>query len=119
MTYQIAKLEEIADLSRFSVSLGNVPFLPGQCLVSTLRLGREVVGFAAVQNACHAAGSWVSPEHRRNGHTYQLRKCLENEMRSKGIPLYFAVPGNDFEKELFAKYGPVSEHIVQMKRLGA
>lgn len=117
MDYSIVTNKEIADLSKFSVSLGNVPLIPHQSSASVMRLGNEIVGFAAVQSAVHTAGSWVHPDWRFQGHTYGLRKALEQHMRDHGLTVYFSIPGNDFERTLFAKYGPVSEHVVQIKEL--
>ena len=117
MEVRAATLQDVQRLSELSVSLGNVPFLPHRVTASLLVDDDEIVGFAAAQMAWHAAGSWVKEEHRRKGHTYELRHCLENELRGKGIPVYFAIPGTDFEKALFAKYGHVTEHIVQVRHL--
>jgi len=118
MKYEVIPPEQIEDLSRLSVSLGNVPFFPGQCAISVMKEGNEVLGFAAAQTATHAAGSWIHEDYRRMGHTYELRKLLEIDLWAKGIPVYFAVPQNDFEKQLFAKYGPVTEATVQIRKLG-
>ena len=115
--FEIATLDEIPDLSRLSVSLGNIPLIPGQSNASVVRMGAEIVGFAAVQAAAHTAGSWVHPDWRRQGVSRHLRIVLENDMRQRGITHYFSIPGNDFERQLFAKYGPVSEHVVQIKEL--
>lgn len=113
MEVRLATEEEIKKLSALSVRLGNVPFIPGQAIVSIMEHGdgdkKEVVGFAAVQTALHAAGSWVKEEFRRKGYTYQLRQALDNELRQRGFSVYFALPGSDFEKHLFAKYGQVTE----------
>jgi hypothetical protein len=117
MEVRIATEEEIQNLSWMSVSLGNVRFLPGQAVVALLEHDKKIVGFAAVQAAVHAAGSWVKEEFRRKGHTYELRQCLDNELRSRGIPVYFAFPNTDFEKHLFAKYGTVTEHLAQVRHL--
>jgi hypothetical protein len=119
MDCRLATEKEIQELSKLSVRLGNIPFFPGQCVASVLVEAEadEIVGFAAVQSAWHAAGSWMHEDHRRKGRTYDLRHCLENELRRKGIGVYFAIPGNDFEKELFAKYGTVTEHTVQVRHL--
>lgn len=114
---RLASEKEIKALSDLSVKLGNIPFFPGQCVASVLVDEEEVIGFAAIQNAYHAAGSWVHEDHRLQGRTYELRACLENELRRKGIGVYFAIPGNKFEKQLFAKYGTVTEHIVQTRHL--
>lgn len=117
MEVRIATLEDIATVSKLSVSLGNVPFLPDQATIALLEHDHEIVGFAAVQNAQHAAGSWVKEEFRRQKYSYQLRHELDNELRRRGFPVYFALPGNDFEKQLFAKYGTVTEHVAQVRHL--
>jgi hypothetical protein len=114
---KIATAEDIQKLSTLSVGLGNIPFFQGQSIVSFFEDGHGVAGFAAVQSAWHAAGSWVKETHRKQGFTYQLRAALENEMRRRGIPVYFALPGNDFEKSLFKKYGHVVERMSQMRSL--
>jgi hypothetical protein len=132
MEVRIATPQEIAKLSKLSVSLGNVPFLADQAIVAVLehdaekpakgepnqgQSEKEIVGFAAVQNAMHAAGSWVAEKHRRQKHSYELRQCLDNELRRRGFAVYFALPGNDFEKHLFAKYGAVTEQVAQIRHL--
>lgn len=114
---KIATAEDIQKLSALSVGLGNIPFFTGQSIVSFFEDGAGIAGFAAVQSAWHAAGSWVKESHRKQGITYQLRASLENEMRRHGIPVYFALPGNEFEKELFGKYGHMVERISQMRSL--
>src|SRR5260370_8708688 len=116
MEVRIATAEELSRLSKLSVSLGNVPFLPDQAIVALLEHGegqnegKEIVGFAAVQNAQHAAGSWVKEEFRRQKYSYDLRHALDNELRRRGFAVYFALPRNDFEKQLFANYGTGTEH---------
>ena len=117
MECRLASQPEIEKLSKLSVSLGNVPFFKDQCIASLLVDDEEIIGFAAVQTAWHAAGSWVKEDHRKQGHTYRLRSSLENELRRKGIGVYFAIPGDDFEKQLFAKYGQVTEHLMQTRHL--
>lgn len=117
MEVRIASPAETKALSELSVKLGNVPFFVGQSIISFLEHNDEIVGFAAVQTAQHAAGSWVKEEFRRKKHSYELRHELDNELRRRGIPVYFALPQNDFEKHLFAKYGPVTEHAVQVRHL--
>lgn len=117
MEVRLFQPSEIEKLSKLSVSLGNVPFFSGQVKAAILLDEKEIVGFAAVQSAWHAAGSWVKEEHRKQGHTYDLRNCLDNELRRNGIKVYFALPGNDFEKQLFAKYGHVTEQTVQVRHL--
>jgi hypothetical protein len=114
---EIARGDAIRELSEFSVSVGNVPFRVGLSVASILREEGKIIGFAAVQAACHAAGSYIVPSHRHQGLTYQLRTALEDELRAKNVPMYFAIPGNDFEKMLFAKYGPVTEKLAQVKEL--
>lgn len=114
---RLASEKEIKALSDLSVKLGNIPFFPGQCTASILLDGEEIIGFAATQNAQHAAGSWVHEDHRKQGHTYELRNYLDNELRHRGIQVYFSIPNHDFEKELFAKYGHVTEQIVQVRHL--
>lgn len=118
MRYEVIPEDQIEELSRLSVSLGNVPFFPGQSTASIMREGSEIVGFAAVQNAVHASGSWIREDFRQQGHSYGLRKALEIDLRAKGFGVYFAVPQNEFEKQLFAKYGLVTEATVQIRKLG-
>lgn len=113
---RIAALNDIAKLSRLSVDLGNVPFLPNQSIVSFFEDATGIAD-AAVQVAWHAAGSWIREDLRRQGLTYQLRRVLDNEIRLRGIPVYFAVPGNEFEKELFNKYGTAIELTAQMRKI--
>lgn len=117
MEVRIASAKEIAELSKLSVRLGNIPFVAYQSIVAVLEHNQEVVGFAATQNAQHAAGSWVKEEFRRKGHSYELRHCLENQLRTLGFPVYFSLPNHEFEKELFRKYGQVTEHLVQVRHL--
>jgi hypothetical protein len=121
---RIATAEEIPLLSKLSVALGNVPFFPDQATVALLEHGegedggaKEIVGFAAVQNAQHAAGSWVKEEFRRQKYSYDLRHALDNELRRRGFSIYFALPRNDFQKQLFRKYGTVTEHMAQIRHL--
>lgn len=109
--------EETAALSALSQALGNVPFFKEQCEASVLLDAGGIVGFAAAQVAWHAAGSWIAEPLRRRGHTYELRKCLEDSLRSRGVRVYFSLPRDEFEQSLFAKYGPVSESLVQVKGL--
>jgi hypothetical protein len=117
MIYRMVKPEEIRELSVLSEFIGNIPFSLGECAASAMFEGDKIVGFVAVQSAVHAAGSWVYGPLRRQGHTYRMREVLENELKSRGAKMYFSLPGNDFEKALFAKYGPVSERIAQVKEL--
>lgn len=119
MEVRIVKPEELLDVSMLSLALGNIPFFPDQSIVSVLtdREDGEILGFAAVQTAHHAAGSWVKEALRRKGYSYQLRRALDDELRRRGIPRYFALPGSDFEKQLFAKYGRVSEQLAQVRQL--
>lgn len=121
MEIRIATPEETAKISALSVRVGNIPFFPNQSIIALLEDEKdgekEIVGFAAVQTAQHAAGSWVKEEHRRKRHTYELRQALDSELRQRGIPVYFALPQNDFERHLFAKYGHVTEHLVQVRHL--
>ena len=112
-----AVANDIKELSKLSVSLGNVPFFVGQCKAALLLDDDKIIGFAAVQSAWHAAGSWVHEDHRKQRHTYELRNCLDNELRKEGVKVYFALPSSDFEKELFAKYGHMTEQIVQVRHL--
>ena len=114
---EIARGDVIQELSEFSVSVGNVPLREGVSVASILRENGKILGFAAVQAACHAAGSYIAPDHRHQGLTYQLRKALEDELKLQCVPMYFAIPHNDFEKMLFGKYGPVAEKLVQVKEL--
>jgi GNAT superfamily N-acetyltransferase len=118
MKVEIVKGEALKEVSEFSKSIGNIPLLEATSMASVLRDDDgDIVGFAAVQAACHACGSYVKPEFRRKGLTYTLRQALESELRSQGIPMYFALPHNKFERELFKKYGPVKEQIVQVREL--
>ena len=117
MEVRVATPEELMKLSQLSVSLGNVRFLPGQATVALLEHNEEIIGFAAVQNAQHAAGSWVAEKFRRLGCSYQLRHALDQELRRRGFSVYFALPANDFEKHLFAKYGAVTEQLAQIRHL--
>lgn len=121
MEVRIATKEETQKLSQLSVKLGNVPFLPDQSIVALLERGegkeKEIIGFAAVQNALHAAGSWVKDDLRRQKLSYKLRECLDNELRRRGFSVYFALPSSDFEKFLFSKYGQVTEHLAQIRHL--
>lgn len=113
----LASPRDIQKLSELSVKVGNIPLFPGKAVASLLFEGDEIVGFAAVQQAWHAAGSWVKEEYRRQGLTHTLRNSLDNELRRMGVPVYFALPGNEFERELFAKYGHVLERTVQVRNL--
>lgn len=117
MEVRIATADETEKLSKLSVALGNVPFLKDQSVISLLENDGKIIGFAAVQHALHAAGSWVEEKHRLKGHSYQLRQALDNELRNRGFKFYFALPGNDFEKHLFSKYGLVTEHAAQIRHL--
>lgn len=117
MIVRMATRDEMKEISDYSVRCGNIPLVQDQALSSVLMEGKEVVGFAAVQAALHAAGSYVDPRFRGKGLTYGLRAELEKELKRLGFPVYFALPGNDFEKMLFAKYGPVSERLAQIKEL--
>jgi hypothetical protein len=121
MKIEIAKGEAIKEVSDFGVSIGNNILIPGVAVAAVLRDDDgKIIGFAAAQAACHAAGSYISPEFRKKGYTYDLRMALENELKSDGIPVYFAIPNTEFERELFKKYGskkPIKEQIVQIKEL--
>jgi len=114
---EILEGDKIAELDALSRSLGNTPLLSHSALASVMRDKEEIIGFAAVQSALHAAGSWINPAHRGQKYTYALRAMLEDEMKAKGFRVYFALPGNEFERTLFAKYGPVKEQVVQVKEL--
>lgn len=117
MEVRIASPEEIEKVSALSVSKGNVRFLKEHAVVALLEHNDELVGFAAAQHAFHAAGSWVKEEHRRQRHSYEMRQALDHELRMRGAPVYFALPQSDFEKHLFAKYGTVTEQLVQIRQL--
>lgn len=117
MEVRIATPQEIAKISAYSTSKGNVPFYPDESIVAVLEHEDEIVGFAAVQKALHAAGSFVDEKHRRQKHSYALRQALDNELRNRGYRVYFALPHSDFEKGLFAKYGIVTEHLAQIRHL--
>ncbi len=117
MECRLATENEIEKLSKLSMSLGNVPFTAGQCMASILLDGEEIIGFAATQTIQHAAGSWVKEDHRRQGRTYEMRQILDNALRLSGHRVYFAIPNNAFEKELFAKYGHVMEVTAQVRIL--
>lgn len=117
MQIRIATPEEIQKVSAISVRQGNTPFFPEQTIVALLKHEDKIVGFAAAQRAMLAAGSWVAEDHRRQGHSYELRHALDNELRTRGFPIYIAFPRSDFEKHLFAKYGTVTEHLAQIRQL--
>ncbi|MCU1338846.1 MAG: hypothetical protein JWO19_4427 [Bryobacterales bacterium] len=117
MEVRIATPEETGLVSALSVKLGNIALFPQQSIIALLEQDEKIVGFAAVQTAQHAAGSWVKEEFRKRGHSYELRHALDSELRRRGIPVYFALPQSDFEKHLFAKYGPVTEHLSQVRHL--
>jgi hypothetical protein len=114
---KLARAEDIQKISALSVRLGNIPLFPGQSIVSFFEDEEGIAGFAAVQSAWHAAGSWVKENHRRHGFTYEMRDVLDNEMRHRGIRVYFSLPEKDFERELFAKYGHVIEQTAQVRHL--
>jgi hypothetical protein len=114
---RIASPAETKAVSAFPCVSGTCRSFRGQSIVSFLEHDDEIVGFAAVQSAQHAAGSWVKEEFRKQKHSYELRHALDNELRRRAIPVYFALPQSDFEKHLFQKYGPVTEHIVQVRHL--
>ena len=113
----MASPNDIAKVSTYSVLCGNIPLVEDQAVASVLKDGDDLVGFAAAQVAIHAAGSYIDPRFRGRGLTYGLRSQLEATLKKYGFRMYFAIPGNDFEKMLFAKYGPVQEGIVQIKDL--
>lgn len=117
MEVHIATPEEMPRLSDLSISLGNIAFLTGQSIVAVLKREEEILGFAAVQNALHAAGSWVKETERRKGYSYALRSALDDELRRRGYGVYFAMPGNKFEQQLFRKYGPVEDRLIQVRTL--
>ena len=121
MKVRIAKPEEIEKLSALSVARGNVPFDSGQSIISVLehqnKGENEIIGFAAVQTALHAAGSWVDEKYRMKKHSYELRRVLDRELERRGFSVYFAFPANEFQKHLFAKYGTVVEHLAQIRHL--
>jgi hypothetical protein len=114
---RLASAEDTERLSGLSVQLGNIPLLKEHSIAALLEHRGEIIGFAATQSAQHAAGSWVKDQFRRQGYTYALRECLDNELRSRGCPVYFAFPDSDFERNLFAKYGRVTEHLAQIRYL--
>lgn len=106
------------EISEFSKGVGNVPLIEGASVAAVMRDNDgKIVAFAAAQMAIHAAGSYVAPKYRGKGLTYELRKMLESELRREGVPVYFALPASEFEKDLFAKYGAVTEQTVQVKEL--
>jgi len=118
MTFEILSGLSIAELDKLSRELGNIPLLAGSSISSIMRDDAgKIKGFASVQTAVHASGSWVDLKYRRQRHTYTLREVLEDELRRLRVPVYFSIPQNDFEKSLFAKYGAVEEKIVQVKKL--
>jgi hypothetical protein len=121
MQVRIASPEETQKLSQLSVAHGNIPFLSGQAIIAVLeeqeKDEKNIIGFAAVQTALHAAGSWVEEKHRKQKHSYELRHCLDGELKRRGFTVYFALPASDFEKALFAKYGAVTEHLAQIRHL--
>lgn len=117
MNVVIATPQQITKLSELSVRLGNIPLFPDQSIAAILEDKNEIVGFATVQSAWVAAGSWVKEEYRRQRLTYEMRQALDNELRRRGITVYLAIPGNDFDKALFAKYGHTTEHLAQVRHL--
>jgi GNAT superfamily N-acetyltransferase len=118
MEVRIATPAEIAKVSQLSVRHGNIPIFADQSIVALLEdEEKQIVGFAAVQHAMHAAGSWVADKHRRQGKSYELRRALDAELRRRGYSVYFAIPNHEFEKHLFAKYGAVTEQTVQVRHL--
>jgi len=117
MKIEILEGEAIRELDELSRSLGNTPLLPHSSLSAVLRNSAAIIGFAAVQTALHTAGSWIHPNHRGNRYTYDLRKALEDGLRDRGFGVYFSLPGNEFERTLFAKYGAVKEQTAQVKEL--
>lgn len=115
---RIATPEEIEQLSKLSVRIGNIPLFKGKAHAAIMWDEKEIVGFAAVQQAWHASGSWVKDDLRRHGFSYQMRNVLDNHLRrALGAPVYFSIPGSDFEKTLFAKYGHVIEQMAQVRSL--
>jgi len=114
---RLATNDEIAKVSKLSVSLGNVPFDKDSSIVATLVHDDDIIGFAAARLCWTAAGSWVNENYRRQGHSYGLRKCLDDELRRRNVQLYIAIPNNDFERTLFSKYGLVTEHVAQVRHL--
>lgn len=117
MEVRIANPDETEAFSEISVALGNIPFVRNQSIIAVLEHKNELLGFAAAQNALHAAGSWVNPEVRGKKLSYELRRALDDELRRRGFQVYFALPRDDFERSLFAKYGPVTEALVQVRHL--
>jgi hypothetical protein len=117
MKLEILEGDSLAELNLLSQSLGNTQLVYGNSLASVLRDEENIIGFAAVQLALHASGSWIHPDYRGKRHTYELRSLLESEMRIRSIPVYYAFPGNDFERMLFKKYGHVREQLAQVKEL--
>lgn len=104
-------------LSELSVSIGNIPLKVEDSVAAVIIADNEIIGFAAAQQAWHAAGSWVREDMRRKGITHLLRARLERQLTQRGACHYFSIPNTEFERELFKKYGPVDERIVQVKRL--
>lgn len=118
MKLEILEGPKMEELDKLSSSLGNTRMIPGNSIASVMRDGAGTIrGFCSVQLALHASGSWICPTERKKGYTYQLRNCLEDSLREKGIAVYFAFPSNDFEHMLFRKYGPVREQMAQVREL--
>ncbi len=117
MKVRIATPDETEQLNALSLAVGNIPFVRDHSIVAVLEHGEKIVGFAATQEAMHAAGSWIDPAHRRRGLSYRMREALDQELRRRGYPVYFALPNTDFERQLFKKYGPVTERLIEIREL--
>lgn len=119
MECRIARPDEIAAISKQSLSLGNVAFDPDKSIVAVLihSTTNECEGFAAVNSAYIAAGSWIDEVYRGRKLSYEMRACLDNELRRRGVTTYIAVPNKTSEYVLFAKYGSVTDHMAQVRHL--
>jgi hypothetical protein len=117
MRLEVLKGDAVMELDELSRSVGNNEMIPGLCIASALKEDSRIIGFANVRVVCHAGGSYVHPDYRLRGLSYRLRESLENALREEKVTRYFAIPGNDFERDLFRKYGPVEEKMVQIKCL--
>ena len=113
----LATEQEIPRLSEFSVKVGNIPFFKDQVIASMMIQDKEILGFAAVQSAWLAAGSWIKEDLRKNGYASEVRKVLDDELRRRNIPIYLSLPTTEFERNLFAKYGHVTERLAQIRYL--
>ena len=113
----IATPEETAKLNALATSVGGNPFVPNHSIVAVLEQQKKIVGFCGAQEAMHAAGSWLRSDLRGRRLSYSMREALDQELRRRGYPVYFALPNSEFERELFKKYGPVTERLIEIREL--